>query len=104
MSQTSTEQENTTKTFKPSLYGVYILNDNYSTWKFVVEILMNLFHKNEYAAITLTSQIHSDGEGICGVYTKEIAQMKVQESMAFAKANKQPLQTVMREVTQGSSI
>ena len=95
---TETKTQNKTKIKKPSKYAVYILNDDYTPWNFVVMTLTKIFNKSEEEANTLTSSVHNQGEGLCGIYTKEIAESKVSASTEFAKMNKQPLRTTMRIV------
>lgn len=95
---TQTQTKSKTKIKKPSKYAVFVLNDDYSTWQFVVMTLMKIFNKNEEEANTITSSVHNGGEGLCGIYTKEIAESKVQAATEFAKINKQPLRTVMKAV------
>lgn len=95
---TETQKKSKTKIKKPSKYAVFILNDDYSTWQFVVMTLIKIFNKSEAEASMITSNVHNGGEGLCGIYTKEIAESKVQAATEFAKANKQPLRTVMKPV------
>ncbi len=83
---------------KPSKYGVYILNDGYTTWQFVVIVLIKIFNKTEEDATAITKRVHNGGEGLCGVYTKEIAESKVQAAKEFSQLNNQPLRTVMRPI------
>jgi ATP-dependent Clp protease adaptor protein ClpS len=97
-SATETKTSTKTKIKKPSKYAVYILNDDYTPWNFVVMTLMKIFNKTEQQANELTSSVHHQGEGLCGTYTKEIAESKVQAATDFAKVNKQPLRTVMRAI------
>ncbi len=100
MGATSTETKTKTKTkiTKPSKYAVYILNDDYTPWNFVVMTLTKIFNKSEEEANTLTSSVHNAGEGLCGIFTKEIAESKVSAATEFAKMNKQPLRTTMKIV------
>lgn len=100
MGESATEVKEKTKMRikKPSKYAVFILNDDYTPWSFVVLTLVKIFNKNEQEANDITHNVHNGGEGLCGVYTKEIAESKVQTSLEFAKANKQPLRTVMKKV------
>ncbi len=95
---TATKTQTKLKIKKPNKYAVYVLNDDYSTWQFVVTTLMKIFNKSEEEANTITTTVHSGGEGLCGIYSKEIAESKVQAASEFAKINKQPLRTVMRIV------
>jgi ATP-dependent Clp protease adaptor protein ClpS len=95
---TETQTNKKTKIKKPSKYAVFILNDDYSTWQFVVLTLMKIFNKTEEESNAITANVHNGGEGLCGIYTKEIAESKVQAATEFAKINKQPLRTVMKPV------
>lgn len=95
---TKTESKTKTKLKKPSKYAVYILNDDYTSWQFVVMTLITIFNKTEEEANIITSNVHHGDEGLCGVYTKEVAESKVHASLEFAKVNKQPLRTVMKKV------
>lgn len=65
------------KTKPPSLYKVIMFNDNYTTMDFVVDILMEVFNKNEKEAVIIMLSIHNSGSGICGVFPYEIAETKV---------------------------
>ncbi len=93
-----TETRSKTKIKKPSKYAVLILNDDYTAWQFVVMTLIKIFNKTEEEANIITKHVHSGGEGICGIYSKEVAESKVQASLEFSKINKQPLRTVMKQV------
>jgi len=62
---------------KPKRFQVLLLNDDYTTMEFVVEVLMRFFSKNEESANAIMIKIHVDGEGICGTYSHDIAQTKV---------------------------
>lgn len=95
---TATETRSKTKIKKPTRYAVLILNDDYTAWQFVVMTLMKIFNKNEEEANEITNKVHTGGEGICGIYSKEIAESKVQASLEFSRINKQPLRTVMKQV------
>lgn len=97
-SATATETKTKTKLKKPGKYAVYILNDDYTPWNFVVSTLVKIFNKSEEEANMLTSKVHHDGEGLCGIYAKEIAESKVSAANEFAKLNKQPLRTTMKIV------
>ena len=95
-SATETKTKTTTKLSKPSKYAVYILNDDYTPWNFVVMTLTKIFNKTKEEANTLTSSVHNAGEGLCGIYSKEVAETKVSAATEFATLNKQPLRTAMR--------
>jgi len=61
---------------KPKRFQVLLLNDDYTTMEFVVEVLMRFFSKNEESANAIMIKIHVDGEGICGTYSHDIAKQK----------------------------
>ena len=98
LSSTEVKTSKKTKIKKPKKYAVYILNDDYTPWDFVIQTLMKVFNKTGQEANELTSSVHRQGEGLCGIYTKEIAESKVQAATEFAKVNKQPLRTVMKAI------
>lgn len=84
-----------TRTKKPSLYKVLLLNDDYTPMEFVVHILERFFNKNKQEATDIMLHVHRRGVGVCGIYTFEIAETKVNQVMDFARANEQPLQCTM---------
>ncbi|MBB5021717.1 ATP-dependent Clp protease adaptor ClpS [Desulfurispira natronophila] len=91
------EEETKLELKEPRPYVVLLLNDDYSTWDFVIEVLMKIFHKNRQDAESITHHVHNQGQGVCGVYTFEIAQTKVQQVHQLAKSRGYPLRCVMKE-------
>jgi ATP-dependent Clp protease adaptor protein ClpS len=91
------EIQDVTELKEPKKYKVYLLNDDYTTMDFVVEILMDVFHKSYAEAVDLMLTIHKKGKGLCGVYTYEIAETKVDEVHRRARANEFPLRAQMEE-------
>ncbi len=85
------------KTKKPSLYKVLILNDDYTPMEFVVHVLERFFNKNKQEATDIMLHVHRRGVGLCGVFTYEVAETKVNQVMDFARANEQPLQCTMEK-------
>jgi len=85
------------KTKKPSMYKVLVLNDDYTPMEFVVHILERFFNKNRQEATDIMLHVHRRGVGICGIYTYEVAETKVQQVMDFARSNEQPLQCTMEK-------
>ena len=85
------------KTKRPSLYKVLILNDDYTPMEFVVHILERFFNKNRQEATRIMLHVHRRGVGICGVYTYEVAETKVTQVMDLARQNQHPLQCVMEK-------
>ncbi len=84
---------------KPKKFQVLLLNDDYTTMEFVVEVLKRFFSKTEETANAIMLKIHMDGEGVCGAYSHDIAQTKVTQVTDFARNNEQPLMCVLRELS-----
>ena len=81
----------------PKKYKVYLLNDDYTSMEFVIDILMNIFHKNNELAQQITLDIHQNGKGICGVYSHEIAETKIMQVHKDARESGFPLRSEMEE-------
>nr|WP_081487657.1 ATP-dependent Clp protease adapter ClpS [Nitratireductor aquibiodomus] len=86
-----------TKTKKPSLYRVLLLNDDYTPMEFVIHVLERFFRKDREAATRIMLHVHNHGVGECGVFTFEVAETKVTQVMDFARQNQHPLQCVMEK-------
>jgi len=86
-----------TKTKKPSLYRVLLLNDDYTPMEFVVYILERFFNKGRDEATQIMLHVHQKGVGLCGVYTYEVAETKVTQVMNFASQHQHPLQCTMEK-------
>jgi ATP-dependent Clp protease adaptor protein ClpS len=86
-----------TKTKKPSMYKVLMLNDDYTPMEFVVDVLERFFGKNIEEATRIMWHVHRRGVGICGVYTYEVAETKVNLVMDFAQENGHPLQCTLEK-------
>lgn len=85
---------------KPPLYRVILLNDDYTTMEFVIRVLRLIFHHDQERAEQIMLHVHQKGAGICGVYTREIAETKVAQVMEYAKQNEHPLQCTMEPDTE----
>ena len=81
----------------PKKYKVYILNDDYTSMDFVVDILMSIFHKSYEQAENIMLEVHKKDRGLCGVYTHEIAETKVMQVIKKAKDSGFPLKATMEE-------
>ena len=86
-----------TKTKKPALYRVLMLNDDYTPMEFVVLILQRFFGHNTQTAHKIMLHVHQKGVGVCGVYTYEVAETKINQVMTFARQNEHPLQLQMEK-------
>lgn len=83
---------------KPPYYNVFLLNDNYTTMDFVVYILECVFHKTSVEATQIMLNVHKNGRGLAGIYTKEIAETKVEEVHKVALEHEFPLRCVIEKV------
>lgn len=95
--QTGVVTKTRTKTKKPRLYKVLLLNDDYTPMEFVVFVLSAVFGKSTQEATTIMLHVHQKGVGLCGVYTHEIAETKVAQVMELARENEHPLQCTMEK-------
>lgn len=84
-------------TKKPPMYKVLLLNDDFTPMEFVVQILQQFFHKDREQATRIMLQVHTQGHGVCGIYTKDVAATKVEQVLHFARVHQHPLQCVMEE-------
>lgn len=85
------------KTKKPSMYKVLLLNDDYTPMEFVVHILQRFFRMTVEQATEVMLNVHNKGVGVCGVYSYEVAETKVNQVMSFAKQHEQPLQCTLEK-------
>lgn len=84
-----TLQKRKTERVRP--YKVLLHNEDYTTMEFVVLILMKFFHKSETEATHIMLSVHHKGQGVAGIYTKDVAETKVVQVQDFAKENGMPL-------------
>ena len=82
----------------PKRFDVILLNDDYTTMEFVVEVLRRFFNKEFLAAEAIMLKIHIDGEAVCGTYSYDVAQTKVSQVIDYSRKNEQPLMCVLREI------
>lgn len=83
------------ETKKPELFKVFLLNDDYTTMDFVVEILESVFNKPPAEAYRIMMAVHTQGQGLCGVYPYEVAETKVATVVELARGNGFPLRATM---------
>ena len=86
-----------TRTQRPSMYRVLILNDDYTPMEFVVYVLEQYFHKSREEATQIMLHVHQTGVGICGIYTYEVAETKVAQVIDTARRHPPPLQCTMEK-------
>ncbi len=83
------------KVKEPSMYKVLLLNDDYTTMDFVVEVLRYVFHKSLTDATQIMLNVHRKGVGMCGIYSFEVAETKVNTVEALARERGFPLKCTM---------
>ena len=82
----------------PNRFDVILLNDDYTSMDFVVDVLRRFFYKEFQAAEAIMLKIHIDGEAVCGTYSYDVAQTKVSQVIEYSRKNEQPLMSVLREL------
>ncbi|MDQ3057355.1 MAG: ATP-dependent Clp protease adapter ClpS [Pseudomonadota bacterium] len=85
------------ETARPPLYVVLILNDDYTPMDFVVEVLVRFFGMNLEKATQVMLHVHTRGRGVCGVYSREVAESKVMQINEYARFNQHPLLCTMEK-------
>lgn len=83
------------ETKRPELYKVFLLNDDYTTMDFVIEVLETIFNKQPAEAYRIMMLVHTQGKGLCGVYPHEIAETKVETVVTAAREHGFPLKAAM---------
>ncbi len=86
-----------TRTRKPSMFTVLMLNDDYTPMEFVVHVLERFFGKSRDEATDIMLEVHQHGVGVCGVFTYEVAESKVAHVMDLARKNQHPLQCTLEK-------
>lgn len=94
---TATITKPKTKSKRPNLYRVLLLNDDYTPMEFVVLVLQDVFNKTREEAMRIMLHVHNQGVGECGVFPFEVAETKVTRVMDAARKNQHPLQCVMEK-------
>ncbi len=82
----------------PKRYQVVLLNDDFTPMDFVVKVLVRFFAMDEMKASSVMLAVHQKGKGICGVYSREIAETKVQGVNQYSRENQHPLQCSMEVI------
>jgi ATP-dependent Clp protease adaptor protein ClpS len=81
----------------PPLFKVMLLNDDYTPMDFVVVVLQTVFAMSREKATQVMLQVHREGMGVCGTYTREVAAAKVDQVLSIARKHQHPLQCTMEE-------
>jgi ATP-dependent Clp protease adaptor protein ClpS len=97
-SQSELQEKVRSTVSEPPKYAVILLNDNYTTFDFVVEVLVTIFRKSVAESVQITNDVHRKGRGICGIYSKEIAETKVDLVEQLSRKDGHPLKCVMEKI------
>jgi ATP-dependent Clp protease adaptor protein ClpS len=92
-----TVQEARPKLRRPPLFKVLLLNDDYTPMEFVVQVLETFFAMNREKATQVMLHVHTRGVGVCGVYTRDIAETKVLQVNDYSRSHQHPLMCTMEE-------
>src|SRR5512135_1301409 len=84
-------------TKRPRLFHVVLLNDDYTTMEFVVQVLESVFDKGPAEAYRIMMEVHTRGRGVCGAYTYEVAETKVETVHDLARSEGYPLRAGIEE-------
>lgn len=95
--ETSVITKTRPKTQRPPLYKVLLLNDDYTPMEFVVIVLETFFSMSRENATRVMLHVHTQGKGVCGVFTRDVADTKVAQVNAFSRAHQHPLMCAMEE-------
>jgi ATP-dependent Clp protease adaptor protein ClpS len=90
-------QESRPELKKPPMFKVVLLNDDYTPMEFVVIVLETFFALSRESATRVMLHVHTQGKGVCGVFTREVAETKVAQVNAFSRAHQHPLMCSMEE-------
>lgn len=82
----------------PPMYQVVMLNDDYTPMEFVVWVLQEFFSKDQQEATSIMLKIHFEGRGICGVYSRDVSQSKVEQVLMAAHQAAHPLQAISEPI------
>ena len=89
--------ETNEKITEPPMYRVLLLNDDYTSMEFVVDILMAVFHKSFEESTVIMLKVHNEGAGICGIYTYEVAETKIETVEILAREKGFPLKCIIEK-------
>ena len=90
-------EEEKPKLKPPRQYKVIVINDDYTPMEFVIQVLMMFFGMDDAKATRVMMSVHTKGKGICGIFSHEIAETKVDQVNEFSRMNQHPLMCIMEE-------
>jgi ATP-dependent Clp protease adaptor protein ClpS len=83
---------------EPKKCKVFLLNDDYTSMDFVVSVLMEIFKKGYEESVSIMLEVHHKGQGLCGIYTCDIAKTKVHQVHKSAHENGFPLKAIIERI------
>jgi len=90
-------QESKPKLKQPPMYKVILLNDDYTPMEFVVEVLSKFFRLEREQAVQVMLHVHTRGQGICGTFTRDVAESKVAVVNEYSREHEHPLKCTMEQ-------
>ena len=91
-------KEKPARTKPPSMWQVVMYNDDYTPMEFVVDVLTRIFGLNMDLATQIMLKVHTEGRGVCGVFPRDVASMKVEQVVDHARKHQHPLRCGMEEI------
>lgn len=88
-------QESEPELKRPKMYKVVLLNDDFTPMEFVVHVLESFFGMPRHKATQVMLAVHTEGKGVCGIYTREVAETKVTQVNEYSRKNQHPLLCTM---------
>ena len=83
---------------KPPLFQVFLVNDDFTPMDFVVEVLRAFFNLDQERAVQVMLHVHTRGRGVCGVFTREVAETKVTQVNEYSRTHQHPLLCTMEKL------
>jgi len=83
---------------RPPMYRVLLINDDYTPMEFVVVVLETFFRMDRETATQIMLHVHTRGIGVCGLFTRDIAETKVAQVNDYSRSHQHPLMCTMEEV------
>ncbi len=82
---------------RPPLFHVFLMNDDFTPMDFVVEVLRGFFNLDQEKAVQVMLHVHTRGRGVCGVFTREVAETKVTQVNEYSRTHQHPLLCTMEK-------
>lgn len=83
---------------RPPLFQVVLLNDDFTPMEFVIEVLRSFFNMGQEKAVQVMLHVHTRGKGVCGVFTREVAETKVTQVNEYSRTHQHPLLCTMEKL------